>query len=280
MQCAETSWNWRGKAKKHGLSFDEEAITQIVLMDLAESYPGDVTIVQLTKPQEGKIGADWAWAFVNADGSRVLPMLVQAKVLDLQDKLYPKIKYTIGKSKIRQIDRLISRAKNLGWPAMYAFYNHLSDTTRLPDNCGTMQMANIELPEAWGISLAEAGAVRSILDPINDQNFDSHAVISKPLHCMLCSRGIGRPNRDGSPASAADSINALKQMHGRIDLAGDEPYDETAVELLDSLPDLFEKYLRLKDIDDPQQREILSQELLGERPNIRGVVIVKDSRLT
>jgi hypothetical protein len=53
---ARTTWRRRGNAKARRLSFGEESITETILMDLAETFPGSLSIVPFSKPEEGKVG--------------------------------------------------------------------------------------------------------------------------------------------------------------------------------------------------------------------------------
>ena len=85
---ARTTWAKRGAAKQAGLPYNEETVTETVLLDLKLHYPGRVTIVPFSKPQEARFGADWAWAFVSADGAWSVTMLVQAKRLDDAEQDY------------------------------------------------------------------------------------------------------------------------------------------------------------------------------------------------
>jgi hypothetical protein len=71
-------------------------------------------MVPFNRRQEARVGADWAWAFQSADGKWILPMLVQAKLLDPEDHAYPEINRRIGRFRVRQIDRLISTAEGIG----------------------------------------------------------------------------------------------------------------------------------------------------------------------
>ncbi len=50
---ARTSWGRRGVAKMRGLSFSEESITDTILMDLAGTFPGPLTILPFSKREEG-----------------------------------------------------------------------------------------------------------------------------------------------------------------------------------------------------------------------------------
>ena len=131
---------------------------------MALTFPGRLEIVQFSKNQESKRGADWAWAFRDVTGTKNLPVLVQAKLLDGRDHGYPEIARFVGKKlpAVRQIDRLIATAARYRWPALYAFYNHLDDPSRIPDRCGTVPNAGLAMPESWGISVALAEHVRRL----------------------------------------------------------------------------------------------------------------------
>jgi hypothetical protein len=62
LAISRTSWRRRGVAKARKLYFGEESITETVLMDLAETFPGQLEILPFNKNEEGDTGADWAWA--------------------------------------------------------------------------------------------------------------------------------------------------------------------------------------------------------------------------
>ena len=141
LDLARTVWSKRGAAKRAGLPYNEETITENMLLDLKLAYPGPVVIVPFSKAKEAKFGADWAWAFVSADGAWSLTMLVQAKRLDDREQAYKGIKRSVGirMPPVRQIDQLIATAATYGIPPVYAFYNHLGDSSRVPQRCGSIQ---------------------------------------------------------------------------------------------------------------------------------------------
>lgn len=204
-------WQRRGGAKKFGLKFNEETATEVFLLELAEQFPGNVIVVPFTHHSEARIGADWAWGFLGPDGRAFQGMLVQAKRLDDRDREYRELFYTSrqqgAKSSTRQIDRLISNAKHLCLPPVYAFYNHLTNRGRVPrDTCGSFSMISQALPESWGISFASAIAVRNSAP---DKTFDHHRQHSRPLHCLLCSKGTGTYGFLGSAGAAAAALSEL-----------------------------------------------------------------------
>ena len=113
-------------------------------------------------------------------------MLVQAKVLDDEDEEYSHIDRKIGNTGVRQIDRLIQTARDRGIAAIYAFYNNLSDTSRVPiRTCSCFSCFG-----CWGCSMAIAPVVRNLLP---DKSYDTLSAISRPWTCMLCPKSISTP---------------------------------------------------------------------------------------
>jgi hypothetical protein len=267
---AQTSWKRRESAKRHRLFFGEESITETILMDLADRFPGQVHIVPFNKYREGQYGADWAWAFENADRSQVLPMLVQAKVLDINDYEYPEINRTIGKSKVRQINRFIATATKWEWPAVYAFYNHLDDESRIPNNCITLARAQSPIPSSWGISFADAYVVRAALD---DQTFDTHRQHCRPLHCLLCSGGTGTRGPGGSPVMALQGLRALRETTLYDSERHYPPLPDTP---FNALPEIFQLAREFEGATATQASPLVH--LAKRHRNLAGVVMLRDAQ--
>jgi hypothetical protein len=282
LQASMDVWALREKAKRFDSPLGEETITEILLLKIKSEYPNKrISVLSFNKSQEGKVGADWAWAFQSADGRRVMPMLVQAKILNRQDINYDEITRTIGKSGVRQIDRLISEARRLGWPAIYAFYNHLDDPLRIPSTCQTISLSSAAMPAAWGVSIADACRVRAKL---NDQSFDTHRHHSFPLHCLLCSEGTGDRPDDGS-GSAGLALRALRRVRM---VPGDEkgsfsiPLDDSDMlpmpsEPFTELPSIFTEAKRILDGRQSDDRNAQVANLSERYPSIAGVVVIRDA---
>ncbi len=175
---AEWTWRRRGQAKRSGLPFGEETITESVLLDLQTAEPDRIKIVPFTKHQEARTGADWEWCFFDSDQSSFFPVRVQAKLLDDRDHTYSHLNRCIGNSGVRQIDQL--RASKIS--SIYVFYNHLSVPSRAPASCRALSS-----PEAWGCSFALADAV---LPLAQDKTFDSISKVSQPWACLVCCGSI------------------------------------------------------------------------------------------
>ncbi len=263
---ARMVWTKRGAAKVAGLSFNEETITETILLDLQTNYPGHVQVVAFNKLEEAQTGADWLWSFVNANGSQSLTMLVQAKRLENSERSYLKLDQNIGKRTppIRQIDQLLATAKQQNVPALYAFYNHVRQTSRIPHVCGSLSPSSPDHIHGFGISLADANAVAATMP---DKTFDKHCLHSMPLHCLLCSGGSGVRPGGGTPAMAASGIALLREVYA-LDVG-----DPDARGLRQGLHPMVEFALglasrRAEGIADTESKEI---------PGIAGVVVMRDA---
>ena len=272
LDLSDNIWCRRGAAKSFGLSFNEETATEVLLLDLAGQFPGNVKIIPFTHSQEEKFGADWAWAFVGPDGRSCQGMLVQAKRLDDGDQQYSKLFYQGRQSLTPQIDQLIANARRFGLPPVYAFYNHLSDPTRVPKgSCRSLDMMANPLPQSWGIAIASAIAVR---DAWPVKTYDRHRVHSRPLHCLLCSKGTGRQGPLGSAGAAAAALSEMFDGTGADD--GLRPDVIPPFEPTSELPALFQNAVKLHQMR-PTGDEAGLADWSSEFPGIAGVVIVQDS---
>lgn len=272
LDLARAVWKRRGQAKSIGMPFGEETVTETFLLDLATDFPGEVTVVPFGKTVEGRNGADWAWSFESADRRYSYPMLVQAKLLDARDRDYTEIARLSGKSGERQIDRLLAAAGRLGFPAYYAFYNHLDDISRLPSNCLSLGGASpMALPAAWGISIARA---EDVVAALNDLSFDTHRSHSIALHCLLCSRGTGMKDEFGSPGAVGRRL-ALPEWE-ELDWAADGSGLPPGVRR--GADPLFSQAREVASLG-PESRSPLIERLREEYPGVDGVVIVRDAKV-
>ena len=276
LQLSAGVWKRRCAAKLSGLPYNEETVTEGLLLDLHIHLPGNVLIVPFTKRREARIGADWAWAFVGRDGRSNQGMLVQAKRLYGDDRnygeLYKKTRLRGESHSKLQVDRLIERAKRYRLPPVYAFYNHLDDPNRIPRfTCGTLGGLYWHCPESWGVSLASAIEVQRARP---DKSFDRHKCHSMPLHCLLCSGGSGQQGAMGSPGEAAAALSRLfTGSFGTDDLGPDLslPF-EPATELSEIFREA-ERLHRSRHLDD----DGMFAEFGAEFPDLAGAVIFRDN---
>ena len=206
----------QGESKRRGLRFGEETATELLLLDLAELFPGNVEVVPFNPGEESRIGTDWAWAFVGPDGQWCQGMLVQAKRLDVEEREYPEPYHQApaknSQPSVARLDRLIGNGRRLGLPPVYAFYNHLNAPERVPSGkCASPRLTSQSVPESWGIAEASAFDVRNN-EP--DKRHDCHGEHSLPLHCLLRSGGGDRQGAMGSAGAVAAALSKLFQGPG------------------------------------------------------------------
>lgn len=269
-------WRRRGTAKAAGLMFNEPTVTEVFLLDLVEVFPGKVSIIPFNSKRESQIGADWAWAFIGPDGRSCQGLLVQAKRLDDHDREYSELYYqgrsSGSTSSVPQLDRLIASANRFRLPPVYAFYNHLNDPSRIPrSSCGTLGLIRSSLLESWGVAVASAINVRKAKP---DKTYDCHRHHSRPLHCLLCSRGTGQQYAMGSAGAAAAALSTLFEGTSEDDGLGPDlmPPFEPATEL----PELFQYAEHIEQARAKGDTGLLSENR-NEFPGIAGAVILRDS---
>ena len=265
--AAHWVWKRRATAKSVGFPFSEETVTETVLLDLATEHPLDIQIIPLNKREEGKIGADWEWLFFSRDNKKFVRSLVQAKVLDDSDNEYAHIDRTIGNTGIRQIDRLLERANGRGIPALYAFYNHLRDPSRVPTNA----CAFFACTECWGCSVAPADHVRAYLP---SKKFDDLRLISMPWHCLLCPETDVDDQATIPEKAAAGLLRLYRRAAERT--KPNSPIAAPPLEFRRDPPEYFYPARQIRSLESVSQREAMLQRLASENPGVDGLFLITD----
>ncbi|WP_339706461.1 DUF6615 family protein [uncultured Sphingosinicella sp.] len=265
-ESAHWIWDRRATAKRTGFPFGEETVTETILMDLGSILSHSVHIVPFNKVEEGKVGADWEWCLYDHANNRYLRFLVQAKLLDDQDQLYAHVDRYIGNSGVRQIDRLADTSKRRGVPAIYVFYNHVTDSSRVPtDTCKCHACLH-----CWGASVAPLPAVLALLP---DKSFDTLSGVSFPWLCLLCAGQGGRRSED-TIDNAIAGLQRLDQLSrerlGDLYLDIPRPPEQPDREPPDYLAFLSDASTRKFDESSDATRE----KLRAAHPGLDGVVLV------
>jgi hypothetical protein len=262
-RAAHRVWDRQKLARQLGLPFSEETCTETILLDLKSENYSQLTVVAFNKREEGLIGADWEWCFYDLNRSKFLPMLVQAKLLDNDQKRYRHIERTIGRSTFRQVDRLIETPSRRSIPAYYMFYNYLSDTSRIPTNvCSCIS----NCASCWGCSMAEAEAV---LNCLPDDTFDTLRRVSQPLACLFCYQHVPHRHRL-QPAEIA--LQGLRELRVRSLEFGVQPRDESPH--LRSEPPTYLSLALEATRSSEVAKQRLFRELENDNPGISGFVLV------
>lgn len=200
-------WRDMADAARLGLFMNEETITESILLFLARGHKHHgLNIKVYTKQEERRVGADWAWCFMN--GGRAVAMRVQAK------RLYSGAHYDALKPTGGQINRLINQSGT--HHPYYVFYNDglqgarcLRASTSRHFRCGSFRG-----DDHWGCMIARAQDIKRV----GSNAMADLLPVSMPWHCMLCPHlaGVGPSHSHWSlpDVVAANLTNALR-------LAGD-----------------------------------------------------------
>lgn len=100
------------------VSFGEETITEINLLEIRRRHPNRVRVRTFPKALEAKTGADWEWLIIGR--KLTITMRVQAKRLQCNDVL--KIKHKVASTGIQQRQLLIDGAKADKMRPVYCIY--------------------------------------------------------------------------------------------------------------------------------------------------------------
>jgi hypothetical protein len=271
-RAAHWVWERRETAKHQNFAFSEETITETILLDLATLHSNEIRVLPFNKPQEAKTGADWEWCFYNRRGNSFVQMLIQAKVLDDSDKDYAHIDRFIGNSRVRQIDRLLATARRRNVPAMYVFYNHVTDTNRVPrDACRCSQCY-----ECWGCSTALADAVHAELP---DKSYNTLREISRPWLCLLCPQPNAISPAPSAPDRALGTLWQLRDISAETFRRRDRLFDAPKLpdEPTRQPPSYFERLQDIARIENPVERGIIIDEIAADNPGVEGIVLVTDA---
>lgn len=111
-------------------------------------------------------------------------MRVQAKRLDVAVLEYSHLDHIIGKTAVRQVDRLVDDATTRNLYPMYCFYNYWNTASGVRWPCGTFAQKT----ELWGVAVADAKFVRQRIDR-GQKKLSEISQVSMPLMCLACCRG-------------------------------------------------------------------------------------------
>lgn len=167
--------------------FNEETITESIVLKLKEKHPASVGIYAFSKREEHKVGADWEIWFLDNSNKRGIGWLLQAKRVYLPSLRYQALKPNLmnGNS---QTSRLIRHSKTRGLSPMYLLYNWVPedfDLSKVPR--GSILVANRSL---FGCALASAEALRRK----NTNRLTELSEISVPWHHAVCPSSSDRKN--------------------------------------------------------------------------------------
>jgi hypothetical protein len=267
------------RAKQVGMPFNEETITESLLLKLAERHGGrELKIKAYTKREEGTgtkdtggkpTGADWSFWFADHHGYGV-EVRIQAK------RLYPSGRYGNLNGNGKQIQTL---RKNCGTAIpLYVFYNgpFVSPACRkriLGDYWNRSCHGCLHRPlngEDWGCSFAPISAI-----PKNGNPFPEDIHGMRPWHCLVCACYTGSCSSAASLPQRVSS--ALENIYGGTAQKTDDRFSgapDISFELRPNAPEWVAKLMVLTEDDLTPADEAL--EAILDEHGLRGVAVLRE----
>ena len=262
-EMAKWTWNQTDRSFRLDSPFNEESITETILLELKELHPNHLKVVSFSKFREHKTGADWEFWFVDQKGQRGVGWRVQAKRIYRPSETYDAL-HPSDKDPDSQIQKLIRMAHQQGLLPVYCFYNSVADLRKIDNvwRCPTFQPGH----DLFGCSLALAENVHQL----GSNKFEPVSQISVPWHCAVCCPAFS------SSGNLPDRISAFSNEFINKGPASIEP-----IKPRDNLPKyvqmLFASTSRIErgSAELPLEDELF-QAAEAEHTDIQGIAVLSD----
>ena len=179
---AAATWSWLADARRLGLGFSEDTISDLAMLEIARSGLSGVDVKRVSKRDERTVGFDWLWVVWGPGPPDIYVVQAKKQKLDRSGTYsYGTLRYPAGAK--HQIDALEDFADWLGAIPLYCFYNNVDDdTARAHWHCRGPR----DLPQL-GCTLAPLDVVRPIHDGRGRKGFRSiHASPrALPWRCLF-----------------------------------------------------------------------------------------------
>jgi hypothetical protein len=123
-------WMDMNLSNQYKTLYEEETITDSILLDIAKQDCFNIRILQTPKLLESVQGTDWEW-YVGSNTYGWIRYAIQAKKLNLKSSNYDSLNHKVGQppKQYRQIDLLQTFARANGAVPLYSFYNYFPKAT-------------------------------------------------------------------------------------------------------------------------------------------------------
>lgn len=182
-ELACSTWNLLADAKRLGLSFSEDTVSDLNMLQIARSHVNAVKVSRVTNRQEHFVGFDWMW-LVSAPGVGRVIYVVQAKKMRLDNTpsyAYGTLKYP--RCPPFQIDVLQKFADKIGAVPLYCFYNNVSNS----EVTNHWHCRDRPDPPQMGCTLVPLGAVQVVHNGDGKRDFRRihHCQCAVPWRCLF-----------------------------------------------------------------------------------------------
>lgn len=252
---AASTWDWLADARRLGLGFSEDTISDLAMLEIARNGRSGVGVRRVSKQDERIVGFDWLWV-VSRPGRVPTMYVVQAKKvkLDSQSYSYGRLRYPAGSK--YQMNALKDFADWLGAVPMYCFYNNVDYRTAIMYwNC---RQVPPDIPQL-GCTLAPLSVVRPIHDGQGPKGFRSIHVKREvlPWRCLFHPACATSNLDEGTenPLIASDSPGRNRALEF---LFASAPDDEGPIDWQDfinqlALGDLVRRYAKGSFVPTPER---------------------------
>jgi hypothetical protein len=156
-ELAHTTWNLLGRCHALKIRLDEDAITTLLLTNIATRLKSTV-LYSDSRAREAETGCDLE-LLIGSVSDGWCRFAIQAKRISVPKGTYNKLDHKVGKAKDPQIKLLREYASKNNALPLYLFYNYLIRTSGL-------------YPVLYGCSIAPLWVVESALATWGARNFD------------------------------------------------------------------------------------------------------------
>ena len=243
---AESTWGWLADARRLGLGFSEDTVSDLAMLEIARDGSSGVDVRRVSKKSERLVGFDWLWV-VSRPGRRPTIYVIQAKKVKLdrsQTYSYGRLRYPAGSR--YQMDALQDFADWIGAVPMYCFYNNVDHyTAAMHWNCSVQMPPDVT---QLGCTLVPLDVVRPVHDGPGPKGFRSIHRNPKalPWRCLFHPGCIGSSLGDGREVEF-EANNTLGRDGALEFLSTPAPDDEGPIDWRDlvnqlDLDDLVRRY--------------------------------------
>jgi len=167
----------------------EEAITDLLLVEISKRQPYDIITIKFSKNYEAQEGADWEWWILSRSG--IIGLRFQAKRVHLVrgSYEYTHLDYLSGNK--HQVDILIDHSQNLGMVPLYIFYNFwdldFPFYRFINPSINNLGCCRLYSRRNLGIAIASAFDVKDLVKQNPPKKSLSDVLpVSWPIYCLTC----------------------------------------------------------------------------------------------
>jgi hypothetical protein len=256
-QLSADTWDRIRYSEELNISFGEESITDLNLLEIKKSRTNSIHVIKFTKQQEALVGIDWEW-WIGSRQKGWLRYAVQAKKINSKSRRYDSIGHKIdGLLQLNILEEFAYKVSGSAIP-IYCFYNYINNPSPKPNlhwHCNS-QYDERQL----GCTVTPSFIVRIAIETRGYRNFDFIHLqpYTIPWRCLLkCQARIPGSSRR-HPNFGFNNVRTYPQLPSYLDTA---IYEDYKLQSLEDYP-----VLSLREIG---EMDFQSRRIYGNRGEVR-----------